>query len=56
MVAQKRNEQLPAPILKDEPEIAVAAALEKLGSQFPDTEAAMYMRLPESFDQIAQRQ
>jgi hypothetical protein len=42
--------------LKDEPEIAVAAALKKLVSQFPDTEAAVYMRLPESFDKIAECQ
>ena len=56
MVAQKRNEQLPAPVLKDEPEIAVAAALEKLVCQFTDTEAAVYMRLPESLDEIAERQ
>lgn len=56
MVAQKRNEQFAAPVLKDEPEIAVAATLEKLGRQFTDTEAAVTMRLPESLDEIAQRQ
>jgi hypothetical protein len=56
MVAQKRNEQLFAPVLKDEPEIAVAATLEKLGRQFTDTEAAVTMRLPESLDEITERQ
>ena len=56
MVAQKRNEQLPTSVLKDEPDIAVATALEKLVRQFTDTEATVTMRLPESLDEIAERQ
>ena len=56
MVAQKRNEQFPTPDLKDEPEIAVATTLEKLGRQFTDSGVAVYMRLPESLDEIAERQ
>lgn len=56
MVAQKRNEQLFPAVLKNEPEIAVAAALEKLGRQFTNTETAMYMRLAKTIDEIAQRQ
>ena len=56
MVAQKRNEQFPTQDLKDEPEIAVATTLEKLGRQFTDSGVAVYMRLPESLDEIAERQ
>jgi hypothetical protein len=56
MVAQKRNEQFPTPVLKDEPEIAVATTLEELGRQFTDSEAAVTMRLPESLEEIAERQ
>jgi hypothetical protein len=56
MVAEKRNEQFITPVLKNEPEIAVAAALEKLVSQFTDSEAAMYMRLAKTIDEIAERQ
>jgi hypothetical protein len=56
MVAQKRNEQFPAPVLKDEPEIAVAATLEKLIRQLADTKATVHMRLAKTINEIAQSQ
>ncbi len=56
VLAQERNEEILAPILKDEPEIAVAAALEKLVAQFTNTEAAMDMRLAKAINKITERQ
>ena len=56
MIAQKRNEELFTPVLKDEAEITVAAALEKLAPQFTDTEAAVHMRLAKTINEIARGQ
>ena len=56
MVAQKRNVQFFAPVLENEPEIAVTATLEKLVPQLADTEAAMDMGLAKTIDEITERQ
>ncbi len=56
MVAQKRNEQLIVSVLKNESEIAVAAAFEKLVAQFTDTEAAIDVRLAKAINKITERQ
>ncbi len=56
MIAEKWNEKLVASILKDETQIAVAAALEKFVSQLADAKAAVHMGLAKTIDQIAERQ
>ena len=56
VVTEERHEKLCTSVLKDESEIAVAAAFEKPVSYFADTETAMHMRLAKVIDQIAEGQ
>ena len=56
VVTEERHEKLCTSVLKDESEIAVAAAFEKPVSYFADTETAMHMRLTKVIDQIAEGQ
>lgn len=53
MVAEKGNEKFGASVLKDKPQIAVAAAFEKLATQLVDAETAVHVGLSEAVDQIA---
>jgi hypothetical protein len=53
MVTEKGNEKLGASVVKDKPQIAVAAAFEKLAAQLADAETAVHMGLTEALDQIA---
>lgn len=55
MVAEEGNKKFRAAVLKDKPQITVAAAFEELAAQFADTETAMDMRLTKTIDQVAKR-
>ncbi len=55
MVAQKRNEQFPASVLKNESEIAVAATLKKFVRQLANAEATMNMGLAKTINEITER-
>jgi hypothetical protein len=52
VVAEERDEKLCASVLKNESEIAVTPAFEKLASQLTDTKAAVYMGLTKNINQI----
>jgi hypothetical protein len=53
VVTEERNEKLGAAALKDESEVAVAAAFEELVSKLADTNTAVRMGLTENINQIA---
>jgi hypothetical protein len=53
MVAEKRNKKLGAAVLKNEPQLAVAAAFEELAAELADAETAVHVGLTEAFHQIA---
>lgn len=54
MVAKERDEKLRAAVLKDKPQIAIAAAFKKLRPQFADTEATVHVRLAIALHKIAE--
>lgn len=54
VIPNKRGEKLGAAVLKDESEVAVAAALEEFVSQLADAKTAMHMGLSQSIDEFAQ--
>jgi hypothetical protein len=54
VAAEERDEELVTPVLKDESEIAVAAAFEQLASQLANTKAAVNVGLAKNINQIAQ--
>ena len=56
MVTEERDEKLAPSVLKDESQIAIAPALEKLVPQFTDAETAVRVRLAIAFDEIAKSQ
>ena len=56
VVAHERNEKLLASVQENEPEIAVAAAFEKLVAEFADAKATVHVRLAKRFNQIAKRE
>jgi hypothetical protein len=53
MVAEEGNKKLRASVLKDKPQIAVAAAFEKLASQLADAETAVHVGLTKAVHQVA---
>jgi hypothetical protein len=56
VVTQKGDEKLIAAILKNEPQIAIAAALEKFVAKLANTSAAVYVALTKDLNQIAKSQ
>ena len=54
MVSQEAHIQRIWPVLKNESQIQVAAALKKMLSQLANAHAAVNVRLPKSFAKIAQ--
>jgi hypothetical protein len=55
MIAQERDEQVPWPVLKDEAQRSIAAALENLVTQFTNPQATVHMRAAKGLGQLAQR-
>ena len=53
VVSEERNEKLGASVLKDESQIAVTPAFEKLASELADTQTAVHVGLTKHIDQIA---
>ena len=56
VVAQEGHEQFRASVLEDKPQVAVAAAFEKLTPQLTDAQTAVYMRLTVDFEKITEGQ
>lgn len=54
VVAEERDEKVGASVLKDESQIAVAAAFEQFVSKLADTKAAVHMGLTKTINQIAE--
>ena len=54
MIAEEGYKKLAASILKNKSQIAVAAAFEKLASQFANTETAVHVGLTKAVHQVAQ--
>ena len=56
MVTEEGHEKLRASVLEDKPQVAVAAAFEKLTPQLTDAQTAVYMRLTVDFEKITECQ
>jgi ABC-type hemin transport system substrate-binding protein len=56
VVAQEGDKKLSAAVLKNEPEISVAAKFEKLVAQLANSKTAVHVRPAESIRQIAKSQ
>lgn len=53
MLAEEGNKKFSASVLKDKPQVAVAATFEKLAAQLADAETAVHVRLTKAVYQIA---
>jgi hypothetical protein len=55
MITQERDEQVRWPVLKDEAQRSITAALENLVAQFTNSQATVHMRVAKGPGQLAQR-
>ncbi len=56
MIAKKRNKQLGTAIQKNESKTAIAATFKQFRAELTNAEAAVRMRLPKTFHEVAKSQ
>src|SRR5262249_6910382 len=56
VITEERNKQVSWPVLKNEPQRGISAALEQLVAEFANSQAAVHVRSTKRLRQLAQRQ